>query len=159
MKRFYSITILLFTILTTSCNSDTESEGIFDDSNNISSYENEILELINNYRKDKGLPNLKLLAIIKTQTDKHTDYMIAKGVISHDNFGSRSNYLQTNAQAKATAENVASGYSSAHSLVNGWLTSDGHRKNIQGNYTHFHLTAKKSPSNKWYYTNIFIRKD
>ncbi|TCP23331.1 uncharacterized protein YkwD [Tenacibaculum skagerrakense] len=159
MKRFYSITILLFTILTTSCNSDTESEGIFDDSNNVSSYEKEILELINNYRKDKGLPSLKLLAIIKTQTDKHTDYMIAKGEISHDNFGARSNYLQTNAQAKATAENVASGYSTATSVVNGWLNSDGHRKNIEGNYTHFHLTAKKSPVNKWYYTNIFIRKD
>lgn len=159
MKRLHFIFVLSFTLLLTSCNSDENSEGIFDDSSNFSSYEKEIIVLINDYRKSKGLSSLQILDIIKTQTDAHTDYMIADGEISHDNFGARSSYLQTNAQAKATAENVASGYNSASSVVNGWLNSDGHRKNIEGNYTHFHLTAKKSPANKWYYTNIFIRKD
>ncbi|MFY7671028.1 CAP domain-containing protein [Tenacibaculum sp. MEBiC06402] len=158
MKYLQPILILSLIFIITSCSSDSDNAGIIDDTSNSSSYEKDILELINNHRNSKGLPYLKVLNIIKTQTDNHTDYMIADGKISHDNFSSRSNYLQTNAQAKATAENVASGYSSASSVVNGWLNSDGHRKNIEGNYTHFHLTAKQSSNNKWYYTNIFIRK-
>lgn len=158
MKRFQSIFILSFILLLTSCSSDTDNEEVFDDSSNYSSYEKEIIQLLNNHRNSKGLSSLKVLDIIKTQTDEHTDYMISAGQISHDNFSDRSSYLQKNAQAKGTAENVASGYTTAQSVVNGWINSDGHRKNIEGNYTHFHLTAKQSPNNKWYYKNIFIRQ-
>ena len=43
MKRLHFIFVLSFTLLLTSCNSDENSEGIFDDSSNFSSYEKEII--------------------------------------------------------------------------------------------------------------------
>lgn len=161
MKRlgFLTLVILLFSFCI-SCSSDENMSGLNSDTENtnITSYEQEILELINAHRTSNGLSRLALLDAIKTQTNAHTNYMINAGAISHDNFNQRSTYLRENADARSTAENVASGYSTAQSVVNGWLNSEGHRRNIEGNYTHFHLTAKQSSNNKWYYTNIFIRQ-
>ncbi|WP_075343205.1 CAP domain-containing protein [Tenacibaculum agarivorans] len=122
------------------------------------SYEGQILQLLNNHRASKGLAKLEVLDIIKSQTDKHTDYMISAGAISHANFSDRGKYLSDNAGAKNIGENVAVGYNTAQSVVTGWINSDGHRKNIEGNFTHFNLTAKQNSNGRWYYTNIFIRK-
>ena len=163
MKQLKSLAlvILLFSFCI-SCSSNEDMENLDSDSGtentNVSSYEQEILDLINAHRTSNGLSRLALLDAIKTQTNAHTDYMINAGAISHDNFNQRSAYLRENADARSTAENVASGYSTAQAVVNGWLNSQGHRQNIEGNYTHFHLTAKQSGNNRWYYTNIFIRQ-
>ncbi|CAL2087325.1 conserved hypothetical protein [Tenacibaculum sp. 190524A05c] len=158
MKCIKNIFFICLVVLIAGCSSDSENEGILSDNSSATSYEKEILVLINNHRTSNGLSKLEILDIIKTQTNAHTDYMINAGAISHDKFSERSSYLQANAQATGTAENVASGYSTAQSVVNGWINSEGHRKNIEGNYTHFHLTAKQNAAGKWYYTNIFIRQ-
>ncbi|WP_442266304.1 CAP domain-containing protein [Tenacibaculum sp. ZS6-P6] len=138
-------------------NVDTRDQNLENPTNEIE-YETQILNLLNKHRIDNGLSPLEILDIIKTQTDAHTDYMISKGDISHDNFSDRSNYLQQNVDAKNIAENVAYGYGNAQSLVNGWINSNGHRRNIEGDFTHFNLTAKKNDNGTWYYTNIFIKK-
>ncbi|WP_408023965.1 CAP domain-containing protein [Tenacibaculum sediminilitoris] len=140
-----------------SCSSNSDNLDTLTSTSN-SDYEIEILKLINQHRKSKELLEFEILEIIKSQTDEHTDYMIAQGKISHDNFNQRADYLKNKANAMTIAENVASGYSSAEAVVNGWLNSEGHRKNIEGNYSHFNLTAKKNKNGSWYYTNIFIRK-
>ena len=139
----------------TGSSTDTDTGN---NSNSNTSYEIEIMKLINQHRIDIGLSELKILDVIKSQTDKHNDYMIIKREISHDNSGDRFKYLQTHANAVGFAENVASGYKSAKAVVDGWIKSEGHRKNIEGNYTHFNLTAKQNQNGYWYYTNIFIRK-
>lgn len=153
-----SITLLFLFIATISCSPKDTMEEEFDNSTPNSIIENEILELINDYRRSKNLIKLKKLDAIKSQTDIHTAYMIQKNEISHDLFKNRASYLKTNAAAKSVAENVANGYPTAKSVVDGWIKSDGHRKNIEGSYTHFHITAKQNSRNKWYYTNIFISK-
>ncbi|WP_299060495.1 CAP domain-containing protein [uncultured Polaribacter sp.] len=159
MRHLLKHTILFFLFAATiSCNSTDSMEEENESSITNLPIENEILQLINDYRTEKNLAVLEKLDAIKTQTDIHTDYMIEKNKISHDLFSDRSSYLKTNANAKAVAENVANGYTTAKALVDGWIGSDGHRKNIEGNFTHFHLTAKQNSSNVWYYTNIFVRK-
>ena len=67
-------------------------------------------------------------------------------------------YLSKNANAIGVGENVAYGYSTAESVVNAWIKSEGHKKNIEGDFTHFEVTAEKSSDDKWYFTNIFIKK-
>ena len=84
--------------------------------------------------------------------------MVDKDEVSHDNFYKRSNYLKANAGAKKVSENVAYGYSRAESVVNAWIKSDSHRKNIEGDFTNFNISAEKNDEGKWYYTNIFIKK-
>ncbi len=162
MNTFFKLSLLFLCVLITSCSDSNEQEVEETGNNNTEtetvSIETEILRLINEHRNSKNLSTLEISEIIKSQTDAHTDYMIAKGEISHDNFGDRSDYLKANDDAKSMAENVAIGYSSAKSVVNGWLNSEGHRKNIEGNYTHFNVTAKQNNGGTWYYTNIFTRK-
>ena len=118
----------------------------------------EILERINDYRISKGLNSLQGLDIIKSQTYSHTDYMIERENISHDNFHQRRNFLVSNAGAISVSENVAYGYSTAESVVVAWLNSDGHRDAIEGNFTHFNVSAEKNEEGHWYYTNIFVKK-
>ncbi|PHN98792.1 hypothetical protein CSC81_04570 [Tenacibaculum discolor] len=120
--------------------------------------EADILDLINSYRVDNGFSSLNKLQTIKSQTSNHTNYMIEKDEVSHDFFYQRKEYLAENADAVKVGENVAYGYSTAEAVVNAWIKSNGHRENIEGDYTHFEITAEKSANGKWYYTNIFVKK-
>ena len=84
--------------------------------------------------------------------------MIDKNKISHDFFYERKAYLTKNTNAVGVGENVAYGYSSAKSVVNAWIKSKGHKENIEGDFTHFDVTAEKSADGKWFFTNIFVKK-
>ncbi|MDO6676827.1 CAP domain-containing protein [Tenacibaculum sp. 1_MG-2023] len=120
--------------------------------------EADVLDLINSYRVNNGFSSLNKLQTIKSQTNNHTNYMIEKEEISHDFFHQRKEYLTENANAIKIGENVAYGYSTAEAVVDAWIKSNGHKENIEGDYTHFEITAKKSDNGKWYYTNIFVKK-
>ena len=123
-----------------------------------SSFENEILVLINEYRKSINLPAIKVLNLIKVPAFEHTLYMIARDQLSHDQFTTRANYLVEKANIISAAENVASGYGTAESVVKGWIASEGHRKNIEGDFNYFNVVARKNSKGNWYYTNIFVKK-
>ncbi|MEW4925376.1 CAP domain-containing protein [Algibacter sp. 2305UL17-15] len=118
----------------------------------------EILELINNHRLSEGLNPLNNMTVIKSTAYSHTDYMVDNQAVSHENFFARSNYLKANAGAKRVSENVAYGFTSADSVVKAWMKSEGHRKNIEGDYTDFEISAEQDVDGRWYYTNIFIKK-
>ena len=116
------------------------------------------MEAVNAYRLSLGLNALECMAVIKGAAYSHTDYMVDQNTVSHDNFFSRKNYLTNSIGAKSVSENVAYGFTSAKSVVNAWLDSEGHKQNIEGNFTDFDVSAEKNAEGKWYYTNIFIKK-
>ncbi len=118
----------------------------------------EILELINAHRISEGLNPLNNHNTIKAVAFTHTDYMVEVNTVSHDNFFQRKNSLIQNASATKVSENVAYAYSSAQSVVNAWLNSEGHRANIEGDFTDFDISAEKNAEGKWYFTNIFMKK-
>lgn len=118
----------------------------------------EILELLNNYRLSLGLNTLDQFGLIRSQTFSHTEYMIETSNLSHAKFNQRSTFLKDNAGANRVSENIAYGYSSPESVVNAWLNSDSHRGAIEGDYTHFDITAAQDENGYWYFTNIFIKK-
>ena len=118
----------------------------------------EILDLINDHRLSLGLNPLIDMPVVKSVAYSHTDYMVDNNVVSHDNFFARSNYLKSNAGAKKVSENVAYGYSSAESVVKAWIRSEGHKANIEGDYTNFDVSAERNQDGRYYYTNIFIKK-
>ena len=163
MKKIIIISSLLLTCLaSTSCTSSGTEDSIMTIDNTASlaelkTIEIEILELINNYRLTRGLSLLAINDQIRTQTSNHTRYMIAKECASHDNFFSRKQYLVDFANAKRVTENVACGYTNAQSVVNAWLNSETHKLNIEGDYSHFNITAETDKSDKWYFTNIFMK--
>lgn len=121
--------------------------------------EKEILVLINNYRKSKGLPALADLPIMTREARKHSVNM-ASGKVKFGHFGFDSRKDQVVAQnAKITsfAENVAFGSKTAEEVVKGWIASPGHKKNIEGNYTYSGIGVARNAKNQLYFTQLFAK--
>lgn len=117
-----------------------------------------ILTLINDHRTELSLPTLKQdQQYGSAYAVEHTQYMIQKSKISHDNFSRRSQALKTRG-AKIVGENVAFGHVDAESVVHAWLSSDGHRKVIEGLYTHLGFGIIPNEDGNYYYTLLFYRK-
>ena len=161
----YSVWLMALVLFSTaSCSKDSIEEM---DSANLttkvapvkySTLESDVLEMINDYRTEKGLSELALLDEGSIQAASHNDHMISKEEVCHDDFASRYQALVNEVKAKAVSENVAYGYSTAEAVVNAWIKSEGHRANIEGNHTHFGLSVKEGKDGRLYFTNIFVRK-
>lgn len=123
-----------------------------------SNVELEVLELVNIHRSEKGLSELELLDEISQQADTHTFHMIEENNVCHDNFGNRYTSLVGSIDAQAVSENVAFGFRTAEAVVNAWIKSDGHRKNMEGDHTHFGISIDSNEEGKNYFTNIFVKK-
>jgi uncharacterized protein YkwD len=157
---------LLISTLLFSCSS--EDDGIFTGSETsevkdialtYTAFEYEVLDLVNNYREAQGLSTLSILNLISKEAKNHTEYMIETGEINHDNFASRSRNLIQNASAKVVAENVAYGFATAQGVVDAWIKSDAHRKNIENStFTDFGISTEKNDEGRYYYTHIFIKR-
>ncbi len=164
MKQIYSkcLYICIYFILTISISSCSNSESIdenMDESEIINnSIENEILKLVNKHRKSIGKSSLKINIFANNLSKEHTNYMIKKNTISHDNFNLRSQQLFDFENAKSIGENVAAGQNSAPSVMQSWLNSSGHKQNIEGDFTHIGISAIKNEAGNYYYTQLFFNK-
>jgi len=159
-------TLWLFAILTMlACSSDTDEEitenpdnqDLVNENTSMTPFEVEILRLINNHRDSQGFTLLTPNTTAYNIALVHTNYMIERREISHDNFSGRSDDLVQQLNARSVGENVAFGYPTAESVVQGWLDSSGHRRNIEGDYTHTAIVARKNSGGTYYYTNLFYR--
>jgi len=166
MKPLF-ISLVLFLSLLCSCSPADDDANLFESSKieeasiNVvySDIETEILNLVNKYRETKNLSTLTVLNIISKEAASHTKFMITNGEVSHANFNLRAQNLINNAGAKFVSENVAYGYSSAQAVVNGWINSSEHRKNIEtADFTHFGISTDSDSSGRNYFTHIFIKK-
>jgi uncharacterized protein YkwD len=122
--------------------------------------EEDILELVNKHRRSKGLAKLEMNSLINKEAEKHSRRM-ATGHVSfgHGGFDDRLDRLMKQIKgANAGAENVAYGSRTAEAVVNMWLNSAGHRKNIEGNYNLTGIGVIKGKDGTTYYTQIFIRQ-
>jgi len=156
--------ILTISLLINSCASDENGihmENDLEYQDILLSYtpmEYEILDLINDYRNSIGLSNLNTINLISEQAIKHTNYMINEGEASHDNFSLRHQALVQIIAAKTVGENVAYGYSSAESVVNAWIKSDAHRKNMENSeFTDFGISIIQDENGRNYFTHIFVK--
>ncbi len=161
----YSIWLLAFCMISlTSCSKDSIEEIETADLTtklspvSYSSIELDVLELVNAYRIQQGLSELLYLDEGSLQAESHNEHMIENDEVCHDFFGSRYQALVNSVNAKAVSENVAFDFRSAEAVVNAWVKSDGHRKNMEGDHTHFGVSVKEGKNGKLYFTNIFVRK-
>jgi len=58
---------------------------------------------------------------------------------------------------KDVGENVAFGNLSARAVVNDWLKSPGHKRNIEGNYKFTGIGVTRNMQNQIYFTQIFAK--
>lgn len=145
-RIFYLLFIVLLLII--SCEKE-ETSGY-------SAIEVEILNLVNSHRTSIGKEELIMNQYLFQEALQHTLYMISINDINHDNFSERVDNIHENVGSGATAENVAYGYNSATAVVEGWLNSDGHKRNIEGNYNLIGIAARKDDKGRYFYTQIFL---
>lgn len=122
-----------------------------------SSYANQVLSLVNQYRAQNGLGALTLsdelsnVAQAKAQDMKNNNYF------SHNSptYGTPFEMMQSFGVTYRTAgENIAMGYSSPAAVVEGWMNSEGHRANIlNGSFTQMGLGYVSSGN---YWCQMFI---
>lgn len=102
-------------------------------SSNITSYEQQVIDLVNVQRKNYGLSPLKAnwelsrVARIKSQ-DMHDN-----GYFSHTSpiYGSPFTMIKNfGISYKTAGENIAKGQKTPQAVVNAWMNSEGHRANI-----------------------------
>lgn len=90
-------------------------------------------ELINKYRKDKGLKPLKLNAELTAAAKSHSRDLAKWDRISHygsDGSNPWDRVKRTGYKARLAAENVGTGQIDFQEVLRGWETSPGHNKNL-----------------------------
>lgn len=122
-----------------------------------SAYDDEILRLVNDYRRSIGKPALELVLVIFQQANGHSVNMASGSIpFGHDGFDARIAAIRAAIGGSSSGgENVAMGFNSASAVFNAWMGSAGHRSNIESNATRTGISAVQSKLGVWYYTQIF----
>ena len=123
----------------------------------VSSYEKEVVRLVNEIRVKNGLNpltedwELSRVARYKSQDMKNNNYF------SHTSptYGSPFNMMKSfGIKYKTAAENIAKGQATPQAVVNAWMNSAGHRANIlNSSFTKIGVGYVKSGN---YWTQMFI---
>lgn len=123
--------------------------------------EQEILQLVNAARADAGCDPLRLDDQLTAAADGHSEDMAARNYFDHespDGVGPGQRITDTGYRPRTWGENIAVGYRSAESVMNGWMGSDGHRRNIL-NCSFEDLgvgyATNQASNNRPYWTQVF----
>jgi len=117
----------------------------------------DVINGINNYRVSVGLNVLSKNDYISVKCEEHNNKMIINNSVDHSDFVYRSTDIMETLVATRVGENVAYNYSSPKKVVDAWLDSPLHKKNIVGDYTNFGVSIRLDSIGRKYYTNIFIK--
>jgi uncharacterized YkwD family protein len=121
----------------------------------------EVVRLVNVERAKAGASELGTLselmgcAQLKAQDFVNNDYF------AHDSptYGSASDMIRSAVSAARTVgENIAMGQRTPEQVMESWMNSDGHRRNIlNGNYTHIGVGVAKNEKGQLYWVQQFVR--
>ncbi|MBE6930205.1 MAG: hypothetical protein E7463_08000 [Ruminococcaceae bacterium] len=127
----------------------------------LASYRAEVLRLVNEARAAEGKPALRLDDKACSAAQVRAAELITS--FSHTRPDGRKCFTaldEAGATSAPAAENIAAGYASPEAVVNGWLNSDGHRKNIMnGTYTAIgigYVTGSSGSKYGSYWVQMFI---
>lgn len=96
-------------------------------------FETKVIQLINAERNKEGLPLLSEHALLTQAARLHSTDMACNQFFSHlspTNGDVEHRMALQNYNYSAIGENIAAGYTSPESVVQGWMDSTGHRANI-----------------------------
>ncbi len=123
----------------------------------ILSYEQEVVDLVNQIRKNHGLNPLTVNWQLSRVARYKSQDMLDKKYFSHTSptYGSPFDMIKAfNISYRTAGENIAMGYTTPSAVVNGWMNSTGHRANIlNANFTQIGVGYV---ANGHYWTQMFI---
>ncbi len=86
----------------------------------------QVLDVVNQYRAQQGLPTLQPDATLETIAAEHSRDMAGLGRLSHAGFSDRFE----RARSVLCVENLAANFARPENLVEGWRNSPSHHKNL-----------------------------
>ncbi len=108
------------------------------------SMEAEILNYVNEDREQHGLASLKMNDV--------------ESAFGHTGLNARAKAIRKALGViSSIGENVASGPMNAREVVDGWLNSPGHKRNIEGDFTLTGIGYARDKKGNIYFTQIFSR--
>ncbi len=150
--------LVLFVFILGSCSKESIDDTPNIEAVNAVALEQEVLDIVNSHRSTLGATTLEFSSIAYEYANKHTDYMITKGSLSHDNFSSRASSIASKVEVQMVAENVAKDYSTAQEAFLGWYESSNHKKTMEGDFTHTAVSVKEDDNGNFYYTQLFYKE-
>ncbi|HYH56898.1 MAG TPA: CAP domain-containing protein [Anseongella sp.] len=124
----------------------------------VAEVEDQVFQLVNEFRRSKGLSSLRQVAAVRKEAQRHSQNM-ARGIVplSHLGFSERIKRIREATGVKGrSGENVAEGYKTALEAVNAWKKSPGHRKHMLGAFDLTGVGVVRARNGKLYFTQIFI---
>lgn len=116
----------------------------------------DLVDLLNRYRRSKGLVPLAWSERVARVAQAHSDDMVRRDYFSHkspDGKTPGARLLAAGIRYEAAAENIAEGQETAEQVFRSWVNSAGHRKNLESpSYTHQGIGLRQR---RW--THVFIR--
>lgn len=111
----------------------TEVSAASKDCAYLNDFFSELLSLTNEARRKEGLKPLRSSYLLGQSAQKYAEDLATQNFFSHR--GKDGSTLSTRVAATgysfvATGENIAAGQRTAQIVFQGWMSSDGHRKNI-----------------------------
>lgn len=129
---------------------------------NFSAYQQEVLRLVNIERQKVGVAPLALDSSLSNVATVKSQDMIDKNYFDHNSptYGSPFDMMkQFGISYRAAGENIAYGQDSPAEVMNSWMNSSGHRKNIlSADFTHLGVGVAKKSNGTIYWTQMFIGK-
>jgi uncharacterized protein YkwD len=121
--------------------------------------EQSILYYVNLHRHAIKLAPLQINPSESAIASQHSrDMATGRTPFGHTGFHERVSILSKQVgPIHVAAENVAYGQMSAKEVVDGWLGSPGHRRNIEGNFRLTGIGLARDHNGRIYYTQIFTR--
>ena len=125
-------------------------------------YEKEVVQLVNQERKKYGCLPLKMDQELTLVARQKSADMRDKKYFSHQSptFGSPFDMLKKEEiDFTMAGENIAAGQRSPKQVVEDWMNSEGHRKNIlHPDFTHIGVGYREGGIYGTYWTQLFIKK-
>lgn len=130
--------------------------------NEMQNMKRKVFDLVNQERQNRGLKPYKYYNKLAHVAQKKAKDMRDNNYFSHQSptYGSPFEMLEEfGIEYSAAGENIARGQRSAEEVMNSWMNSPGHRKNILSKkYTHIGVGLAQNKQNTNYWVQMFIRK-
>ena len=121
----------------------------------------QVVDLTNQRRADVGLPALAVNGALTNAAQAHSNDQAARDRMGHDGSdGSRAGDRITahGYRFSKWGENVGMGYPDAASVMDAWMNSEGHRRNIvDSDFTQIGVALAYAPDGTPYWTQVFAR--
>jgi uncharacterized protein YkwD len=140
---------------------NTRTVTITSEESNFENWAKQVLTLTNNERSKNGLKPLIWDDTLASLAEEHCEDMINRNFFAHDNPDGETPFDRMKKYGISywsAGENIAAGQYSPEAVVESWMDSEGHKKNIlNSDFTHLGVSVVKGGSYGIYWAQEFAR--